>query len=114
MKEVCISFLPTVLDGRVQQLRNSQMAGESKWVLSSRGWEKFDWQPTDASFYGYVGKFEEAWVPIAEGDTMEYITTTSASPQINCIYWRDGDWWAWVGLGEYRTGSEWVKLVVAD
>lgn len=106
-----VSYLPTVGNGRVQQLKNTQMAGISKWVLRKNSHILDGWQPSKARFYGYLGCFEELWSPISEGDQMQYETTTSASPAISSMVWREGHWWAWVltarcGIGHWTLLAE--------
>lgn len=105
-----VSYLPTVVDEKVQQLKNTQMAGVSKWVKSETRYTEKGWQPSKAKFYGYLGVFEELWSPIKEGDQLQFMTTTSGSPAIDHIVWHQGGWRAWVTTGHCGIGH-WTQLI---
>jgi hypothetical protein len=105
-----VSWLPKVTGGEVKELKNTQMAGTSRWVKEENTYTERGWQPSTDKFYGYIGRFEERLSPISEGDWMCFTTTTSASPIIDRIVWREGSWHAWVSNAHCGVGH-WTKLV---
>lgn len=112
-----VSFLPRIDAGMVQLICNKQKVGTSTWSISSadhfgmvRGHAE-GWERADKSFYGYVGLNYSKWVPLQEGTTMQFFTTTSSSPAVDRMTWREGCWQAWVTTAHCGK-NHWSKLVI--
>jgi hypothetical protein len=106
-----VTWLPTVRDGKVQEIKNVQwMVGETSWTKRGHAGERV-WTPTSDTLYNLLGGTYESWVDIKDGDVMVYDTMTSMSPLISQMTWRDGKWVAWVHTGHCGRGH-WSDLII--